>query len=556
MNLTLHQFQKDCVRLRLPIGLWLLLVLLQAALIILGVAEPGADLTLQIIFKVLNNLVPILQMILPLVLVPLLIHEEPLVGTTAFWFTRPIDGMKLFKSKMLFITLILILPPFLTELFILAIHGASMDELFLAVPEILLEQLKFLAYVTVLAALTQTFARFALVGASLFIGYYIVGFIVMVVFWYLGTPSFLKGFDKAHLSDSRYVVSTLAIIAISGALLAKQYRTRDSRRACITAGIALTLSFLINQFWNWDFLGRRHEKREAKIDTAAVNVDIPTDPRVRRVSDAMRYGPKDEAKKWISGPLHISGLPAGHVAEPTNIESTLTLPDGKVIKHQDHIFGDFATKWNSSTVQQMLGTTRILNLEKERALTPTLLSVNDDLFGKYATIPGKFSAEVEFVVKRYEAVANIPIKPKARYDRGSEHAVITHVLKQTGGSTILLRESKISLFFIEQRHGWEAYIDLFMRPTIYILRNDKRSEALWPHETPGPGFDFFDPLFQKRLRTVPLALRYSALTDQGHKLTEINDGWLADAELVRVQAKEVGRFTKRVQVDGFIMGMQ
>lgn len=95
-----------------------------------------------------------------------------------------------------------------------------------------------------------------------------------------------------------------------------------------------------------------------------------------------------------------------------------------------------------------------------------------------------------------------------------------------------------------------------MRPTIYILRNDKRSEALWSDETPGPGFEFLDLFYQKRLRTLPLALRYTAFTDQGRKLTEFNDGWLADAEVVRIEAKEVGRFSKSVQVDGFVMGTQ
>ncbi len=233
MNLTLHQFRKDCVRLRLPIGLWLLLILLQAVLIIPGIAEPGEDLALQIIFKVLKNLIPILQMILPLVIVPLLIQEEPLVGTTAFWFTRPIDGTILLTSKILFLASILILPPFLTELIILAIHGASMNELFLAVPEILLEHINFLAYVVVIAALTQTFARFALVGSSLFIGYYILAFVVMVVLWYVDTPSILEGWDKpgVDVKDSQYVVSTLALIAISGALLVNLYRKRETRLA-------------------------------------------------------------------------------------------------------------------------------------------------------------------------------------------------------------------------------------------------------------------------------------------------------------------------------------
>lgn len=63
-------------------------------------------------------------------------------------------------------------------------------------------------------------------------------------------------------------------------------------------------------------------------------------------------------------------------------------------------------------------------------------------------------------------------------------------------------------------------------------------------------------VYQKRLRTLPLALRYTALTKQGRKLTDFNDDWLSDAKLVRIEAKEVGRFSKSVQVEGFVMGIQ
>jgi hypothetical protein len=58
------------------------------------------------------------------------------------------------------------------------------------------------------------------------------------------------------------------------------------------------------------------------------------------------------------------------------------------------------------------------------------------------------------------------------------------------------------------------------------------------------------------LRTIPLALRYSALTNRGQALTELNDMWLASAEIVRIEAKEVGRFKKTVRVDDFVMRPQ
>jgi hypothetical protein len=553
MNLVYHQFRKDCVRLWVPMTLWLLLLLLRAALITPGIAEPGEDPFLQMLFRTLTTLVPFFQTILLLVMVPLLIQEEPLVGTTAFWFTRPIDGRMLFTSKMLFVVAIFILPPLLTEMAILTIHGASVRKLALAVPEILLEDGKFFAYVIILSSLTQTFARYALLGASFFMAFYVVVIIGVSILWYVDLPAFLKVGGGAD--DSAYVVSAIFIITIAVMILVDQYRTRDTRRTWIRVGLGILVSLAINYYWPWAFLHHKHDRREAGIDISAVSVVVSTDPRSRRISDSLRYRSTDEAKKSISGQLEISGLPPGYVAEPNKITASFKLPDGKIVTHEGYEYSRFDRNWNASVIQHTLSASKILNAGKENGRSVTLLSVKDELFGQYSTVPGLFSADVEFVIKRYEATANLPIKAKARYDRGSDHAVITQVLKHTGGATILLRESEISLFFAGDRHHNDMIVNLFGRPIIYILRNKNQAEALWPVERPGPGFDFLD-VFQKRLRTVPLAMRYSALTATGQKLTELNDPWLANAELVRIEAKEVGRFSKTVNVDGFLMGAQ
>ena len=554
MNLLSHQFRKDCFRLRVPIALWLLLVLLRAALITPGLVEPGEDASL-VLYRIFTTLVPFLQNILLLVMVPLLIHEEPLVGTTAFWFTRPIDGWLLLRSKMLFIAVVFILAPLLTEIGILAVHGASATQLALAGPEILLEDLKYFSYVVVLAALTLTFARYALLGSSILIGYYLVGIVVSLLHLYVDLPGFLLGTQGSSLGDSRYVASALALIAFAVMVLAYQYRRRDTRGAWLGVGAAILAVFMIGYFWPWDFMPDRNHLRQAEIDTSTVTVTVSIDPRSRHISDAYRLKSKEEPKKSIFGKLEISGLPPGYVAEPSDVQASLKLSDGTVITHRIHEYNNFVRKWDANAVQHALGGAKILNPEKESATSVTLLSVKDDLFGKYSTVPGEYDAEVEFVLKRYEAVGGLPVKPKARYDRGTEHAVITQVLKHTGAATVLLRESEVSLFFAGDRHSDELNFNPFGRPILYVLRNDKKGEALLPGKEIGPGFEFLD-FFQKRLRTVPLALRYSALTNRGLALTELSDMWFTNAEIVRIEAKEVGRFRRTVKVDDFVMRAQ
>ena len=540
----------------MPAALWLLIVLLRAALITPGIAEPGNDPFLQMMFRTLTTLVPLLQTILLLVIVPLLLHEEPLVGTTAFWFTRPIDGWMLFKSKMLFVVALLILPPLLTELVVLAVHGAGAQQVALAVPEILLEDGKFLVYVIVLAALTQTFARYALLGVSGFVGFYLLIMVGAFLAWYFDLPDFLKRGGGANRADSAYVVSAIFLMTMAAIILIDQYRKRDTRRAWMRVGCAFLVYLALDHYWPATFL-RHHQqqRREAGIDTSQVSVAISNDPKSRRVSDVFRVRSTDEAKKSISGRLEIAGLPPGYVAEPGKIMALLKFPDGKSVAHEGFEYSRFERNWNRTVIEQVLATGKILNVDKSKNAPVNLLSVNDDLFGKYAGVAGVIAAEVEFIIKRYEVAVTFRLQPKARYDRGSQHAVITQVLKQTGGATVLLRESEISLFFAGDRRHDEMMMSFLGRPIMYILRNREKAEALWPVEEPGPGFAIFD-LFQKRLRTTPLALRYSALTSDGQKLTEINDAWLANAELVRIEEKEVGRFSKTIRLDGFRMGAQ
>jgi len=487
--------------------------------------------------------------------VPLLIHEEPLVGTTAFWFTRPIDGWLLLRSKMLFIAVIFILAPLLTEIAILAIHGASERQLALAVPEILLEDLKYCSYVVVLAALTLTFARYALLGSSILIGYSLVGIVASLLYLYADIPGFLRGTPSPSLDDSRYVASTFALIAFAVTILAYQYRRRDARGAWFGVGGAIFAVFMIAYFWPWDFMPHRNHLRQAEIDTSAVTVTVSIDPRSRHISDVYRQKSKEEPKKSIFGKLEISGLPPGYVAEPSEVQASLKLSDGTVITHRGNEYSNFDRKWDANVVQHALGGAKILNPEKDNTASVMLLSVKDDLFGKYSAVPGQYDAEVEFVVKRYDAVGSLQVKPKARYDRGTEHAVITQVLKQTGAATVLLRQSEVSLFFAGDRHSDEVSFNPFGQPILYVLRNDKQAEALLSRKEIGPGFEFLD-LFQKRLRTTPLALRYSALTGRGQALTELNDMWFANAEIVRIEAKEVGRFRKAVKIDDFVMRAQ
>ena len=105
MSLVTHIFRKDVRHLRWLLVGWFLLVALQTGLMASGAAAWNNDAALQMALQMLGWLVPFLKWILLIVLIPLLIQDEPLTGHTAFWFTRPIGRADLLKSKALFLAL-------------------------------------------------------------------------------------------------------------------------------------------------------------------------------------------------------------------------------------------------------------------------------------------------------------------------------------------------------------------------------------------------------------------------------------------------------------------
>jgi hypothetical protein len=101
MNLTWHIIKKDLRALRWPLLLWTLLIVMKLGAGALLLTADGTEgdswiLSLDAAAKILAALE-----VLSFILVAALVQEDPLVGTTAFWVTRPISGGRLLRAKLL-----------------------------------------------------------------------------------------------------------------------------------------------------------------------------------------------------------------------------------------------------------------------------------------------------------------------------------------------------------------------------------------------------------------------------------------------------------------------
>ena len=192
----------------------------------------------------ISTLVPLFQGLVILIIVPFVILEEPLVGTTAFWLTRPISRGTLLRSKALYLMLVLALPPLVAQVLVMAVNEVTLQDIALAVPQILITELSFIFSMAALATISANYAKFALAAAIAFVAVMIINALGLFATLSLH-PDYLTDPAKIHsITVTRRLMYDVFVILGAGGLIAYQYLTRQTRRSVggIIVGTALALA--------------------------------------------------------------------------------------------------------------------------------------------------------------------------------------------------------------------------------------------------------------------------------------------------------------------------
>ncbi|MEK7857379.1 MAG: hypothetical protein AAB288_14910, partial [Acidobacteriota bacterium] len=125
--------------------------------------------------------------------------------------------------------------------------------------------------------------------------------------------------------------------------------------------------------------------------------------------------------------------------------------------------------------------------------------------------------------------------------------VITDVLREPNGCTITMNSKKVNLLFAKDIRKVSTFLPNQYQKVIYVLRNQKRGEMFLPKDEPEMPLDLFGK--NRRLVIAPILLHFESEPD----LPQIDEAWLADADLVRVEAKEAGTLPKILRIENFVM---
>ncbi len=242
MKLTWHIVWKDLMRLRLALALWAVAFLWEYALGVRILGGNAPDLGLFERLRLYDLVAFGLQGVIGYVLIAALIQEDPLVGSTAFWPTRPISALRLLGAKLIGCLVIFWVFPVLLALPWWVFCGYGAHDVLNASLYTLYLHLLPLAVGLLIASLTATISR------------YLAGTFVAVAVICVGL-ALVENSDFSHVtamnipaawerSDVR--VRTLIGLVVVGfpAIAAHQFLTRRLVRSLVALACLVGLILL------------------------------------------------------------------------------------------------------------------------------------------------------------------------------------------------------------------------------------------------------------------------------------------------------------------------
>ena len=245
MRLAWHIVRKDLARLTIPLGLWIAFVAGTTAWF--GVSRPPTYAsTADILSGWVNNLHGfglagvMLQATVGALLAAVQVLEDPPVGTTAFWLTRPVSGARLLAAKFAGAGLFFALMPAAALMVVWLGLGFSWRESGLAALEFVGWQLVVTVPVLAVGVTTGNLGRFVFVTLGLWL--------LVVATVVTGEEAKVAVALRNEWIDSRGAAIVGTLVLGAGLVFSRSYLGRR-RRAWVLSALTLALMVGVRAVW-------------------------------------------------------------------------------------------------------------------------------------------------------------------------------------------------------------------------------------------------------------------------------------------------------------------
>lgn len=542
MNLTWHIVKKDLRALRWPILLWVLVIVTKLGI---GVAMLTADGTEgPEWFTRLDMFATLLAGIegVCFVFMAALIHEDLLVGTTAFWMTRPISGGRLLRAKLLGIGLVFWVMPVLVSLPWWQGCGYGLREIAWAAAETVALQAIFVLVGLLWAVITDGYARFLMWTLLMVVAIPSIGGLIGMHF------SKTNAVVPAGVGTSRMAVALALAVAGIATVVVHQFLTRRLWRSGAIIAATAGLIVMTALWWPWDLkiAAQWQAYGERRVEASWPTTTAPAGLTLTLGSAELARAPGARADRPVQLRVNyrVEGLPGSQALVPAVANFSLGWPDGAR-----------EAGWSWVRPEQSLGrliTYRVLNQ------TPTEKWARDDSLAmqtipaaiatRLQAAPAAFSLKVRYGVMEVESAASVPLQPGARTMNGFLGERMAHVEKTGDQLEVTFVRSSPALF-IDTLLGIQNYVfgagqAATRQFSQYLLVNhardfSDRGTTVWGNST--------------RIGTVSinwqtLAYRATKKPPGGRPALEAINA-LNEAELIRVTLREQAGFAYEFKTD-------
>jgi hypothetical protein len=526
------------------------MIIIQVSLI--GVNPKPGDLLLSWSLPIAGMVLSTINSILVLVMIPILVHQEPLVGTKAFWFTRPISRTDLLCSKALYVLLLVALP-ILIKCSSFVAHGVTFHDVMLAIPQLAIQECTWIFTIAAVAVLTPNFARFAIVGAIIGVVWYLFSF-TLQMYMVLNNPMYALTMIGTK-GMSRMLASSLVTIAFGLAIVLVQYLSRRTKLAISLVIIGALLSLSATYLWPWDYLKggtpttKKTLHKESDFNESQISAKLSGSVNANDQL-GFRGGPP---LKQVNGTVSFIGVPQGFFVRVDSIKAKLKTTKGDSVSvqpPQNMITGmDKAMK----PMEAALGGIRIFDMDGI-SLPCGLFSISSEEFARYSESPLNFTAEMKCTLTKYYISSELELKKGAKASHGSERLLVNEVLTKPNGVDVLMEVQRLNLIFGPHPES-SGMPDILNQNTVYLLVNRKLKQAVARKSD----FSFNPMKFLNKgsiLESEPLTLSFGGENKGGRDYAYrpvLDQAWLKDAVIVKLDPEPVATFTRRLEEPGFKM---
>ncbi len=554
MSQMLHIMRKDLRRLRWLLALWVAFLAARTLLVVNGaIAADNAVGTGLLIQQVWITMAAV-ELLVAAAIVAQLVLDEPLVGFTPFWLTRPYDVGSLLSEKLMVVAAVLIVLPTIADLATLSLFHADASSLVRAGAESVLVYASWALLLMVFAVLAPSASGFAVIvlGVAAVV---VLSLAIWLGFWEVRATD-VPGYTPPERPDATPEM-VMMVTYLSAALLVVIYQYRKRRRQ-IAIGLAivgLVAAAVVPRFWPLSFPFAQAEPVRAGTwasDAVLMN-DVSWGTKVIEVQNVSRQ--LRNAWRRLYAHLTVSGVPPSITVEGLGIRSRLQFPDGVTIESsQTGRWGDPFTGYRAAAAAlgARIVTTYDLSKEQERWTPMVTLTARELLPLRGRT--GRLDATIDLMTYRTRELGRLPLTPGASIDAGTSRLEVTAVEQRTDGRTVVIRRVTTDApFTVTSAPTWGQSFALHRRSSAEALMGGSENrwqvtsrpnaaDVVWAGATSmllgGNGFS-----------VETLYLRF--LGQEIGKAPLVEPSWFNDAELVVLQRESAGVVSKRLVIENF-----